>query len=408
MSAAGQMHIGYVLKRFPRISETFVAAELLELQRQGQRVTVFALSRPLEAFTHRFLGDLDVSVVYLPHRPLRQAGRTARALLRVFGRSPGRWMSAASAVLAPPSLRGWRRLLQATVLVDELRAHRIDHMHAHFASTAARIAYLARRMGGPSYSVTAHAKDIYHQEVSVARLAQTLGAASFVATVSEDNVTYLDRVLQGRSRVALVRNSVDMRRFEQPGERLAEPATVVSVARLVEKKGLDDLVRACGLLAKGGTAVRLDLVGDGPLREQLTALAAEQGADVRFLGSLDHDEVLACYRRAAVFSLPCVIASTGDRDGLPTAVLEAMASGLPAVTTGVNGLAEAVIDGETGLVVPPRDPAALAAAIGSLIDDPARAERLGARAREHVAATFSLVDSATRLRMLFTEHARTA
>lgn len=296
--------------------------------------------------------------------------------------------------------------MQATVLVEEMRRHRIDHLHAHFASTAARIAHLSRRMGGPPYSVTAHAKDIYHREVSVARLARTLGGASFVATVSEANVRYLDAVLKGCSPVALVRNSVDLGRFPAPNGRCPEPATVVSVARLVEKKGLDDLIRACALLAKQGTPVRLDLVGDGPLLSELKGLAAAEGADVRFLGALDHDEVLACYRRAAVFSLPCVIASTGDRDGLPTAVLEAMASGVPAVTTGVNGLAEAVVDGETGLVVPERDPEALAEAIGRLIDDPGLALRLGARAREHVARTFALSDSAARLRTLFEAGAR--
>ncbi len=234
------------------------------------------------------------------------------------------------------------------------------------------------------------------------------GVASFVATVSEANVRYLDQVLQGRSRVALVRNSVDIRRFERPDDRGTEPATVLTVARLVEKKGIDDLIRACGLLVRRGIGVRLELVGDGPLRAELTALAAAQGADVRFLGALDQEEVRNCYRRAGVFSLPCVIASTGDRDGLPTAVLEAMACGLPAVTTAVNGLAEALIHEQTGLVVPERDPEALAGALGRLISDPVWADRLGRQAREHVTRSFCLVDSATRLRSLFAEHARRA
>lgn len=396
-------HLGYVLKRWPRISETFVAAELGELRRQGQAVTVFAVSRPDEPFSHRFLDELDVPVVYLPHRPLRQAARVARALAST---SPAAWLGAAADVLRPPSVRSWRRLLQATVLRHELERAGVDHVHAHFASTAARLAQLSWRLGGPAYSVTAHAKDIYHRDVRPERLARTLGDARFVATVSEANVTHLRAVLGGRGEVRLVRNSVDLRRIPRPVPAAPVPVPVVlTVARLVEKKGLPDLVRACGELGRRGRAVRLELVGDGPLRVELEALARAEGVDVRFLGALDHDDVLAAYGRASVFALPCVVASTGDRDGLPTSVLEAMASSLPVVTTGVNGLADAVLDGRTGLVVPERDPARLAGALEAVLDDPDLARRLGRAARDHVADRFSLDRNTARLRELFAEAA---
>jgi glycosyltransferase involved in cell wall biosynthesis len=391
--------IGYVLKRFPRISETFVAAELLELRRQGEDVTVFALSRPQEPFTHRFLAELDVPVVYLPHRPLQEPVRVARALAEAW-RHPLRWLRALAAV-SPPSLRGWRRLLQATVLARELRLAGIDHVHAHFASTAARLAHLTWRMGGPNYSVTAHAKDIYHHEVRADQLAATLGAAMFVATVSEANVRHLRQVLEQATPVELVPNSVDVERIAAAAWNGREATKVLTVARLVEKKGIEDLVQACGLLRAAGTAVQLDVVGDGPLRAQLEAVAEACGAEVRFLGALDHDDVLALYATAAVFALPCVVAPTGDRDGLPTAVLEAMASGLPVVATGVNGLVEAVIDGVTGLVVPEHDPAAVAAAIGQVLADPALARRLGDAGRVRAVERFSLRASAARLRQLF-------
>lgn len=398
--------VGYVLKRFPRISETFVAAELLELRRQGEDVTVFALSRPDEPFTHRFLDQLDVRVVYLPHRPLREPVRVARALAAA-GRRPFRWGRAAAAA-QPPSMRRWRRLLQATVLARELRLAGIDHVHAHFASTAAQLAHLAQRMGGPGYSVTAHAKDIYHEDVRADRLAQTLDAAVFVATVSEANVSHLRSVLDPATTVELVRNSVDAERIRAGRTRRPDPATVLAVARMVEKKGLDDLVRACGALTSSGTPVRLDLVGDGPLRAALEALAARCGVDVRFLGALDHDDVLDCYASATVFALPCVVARTGDRDGLPTAVLEAMASSLPVVATDVNGLAEAVLDGVTGFVVPQRDHLALADAIARVVADPALADRLGRAGHRLVVEQFSLGASAARLRRLFPACGRAA
>ena len=399
------VHVGYVLKRFPRISETFVAAELLALRRQGQEVTVFAVSRPREPFTHRFLGDLDVPVVYLPYRPLGEPVRVGRALGIVIRRRPGAWLGAAGAALWPPSRRGWRRLLQATVLAQELRDARVDHVHAHFATTAARLAHLASRLRGPPYSVTAHAKDIYHRDVRADRLAVTLGGARFVATVSEANVRHLRGVIGDGVPIVHLPNAVDLTRVPEPAHREPDPATVLSVARLVEKKGLADVVRACGLLGRQGRRVRLELVGDGPLRAALEVLAAEVGADVRFSGALDHDEVLARYRRAAVFALPCVVASTGDRDGLPTSVLEAMASGVPVVATAVNGLAEAVLDGRTGLVVPQHAPAALAGAIARLVGDRALAERLGRAGRRRVVERFALERSAARLRDLFAQAA---
>src|SRR5688572_6514281 len=184
-------HLGYVLKRFPRISETFVAAELIELERQGERVTVFALSRPKEAFTHAFLADLRARVVYLPRRPLGEPIRVVRALARVLRYNPRGWRSAAAVALRPPRLIGLRRLLQAAVLRDELARAGVDHVHAHFASTAARLANLAWRMGGPAYSVTAHAKDIYDQKVRLDRLREKLSCGTFVATVSAGNRDYL-------------------------------------------------------------------------------------------------------------------------------------------------------------------------------------------------------------------------
>jgi colanic acid/amylovoran biosynthesis glycosyltransferase len=398
-------HLGYVLKRFPRISETFVAAELIELGRQGERVTVFAVSRPDEPFTHGFLREVKARVVYLPHRPLREPLRVARAVAAVIRSDPRGWLRAAVVSFWPPRLRGVRRLLQATVLRDEMRRAGIDHAHAHFATTATRLAHLAWRMGGPTYSVTTHAKDIYHRDVRPERLRETLSPATFVATVSAANRDYLDEVLGGGARLHVVPNAVDLRRLAEPRRRSAEPGLVLSVARLIEKKGLADLIVACGLLAGRGVPLRLELVGDGPLRNELAETAVRTGAPVAFHGALPQEDVLRLYRRAAVFCLPCVVASTGDRDGLPTSVLEAMAIGVPVVTTAVGGLGELVVDGRTGLVVPERDPGALAEALLRLLSDTALANHLAAEARLLVERRFSLERSVSSLRSLFPEAA---
>lgn len=400
---AERRDLAYVLKRFPRISETFIAAEVIELERQGADVTIFAISRPEEPFTHGFLEQLKARVVYLPHRPSRQPLRVGRGLAHCLRRSPGRWLRVAVSSYWPP--RRWRRLWQATVLRYELDSAGIEHAHAHFATAATRLANLVWRMGGPPYSVTAHAKDIYHEDVNVEHLREKLGAALFVTTVSEANRRYLASVLNGQENVHVVPNAVDARRLRAAGERQPEPGLVVSVARLVEKKGLSDLVAACATLTARGVPVRLEIAGDGPLRAELEATAARDGVDVRFHGALPHEDVLPLYLRAAAFCLPCVVASTGDRDGLPTSVLEAMALGLPVVTTDVAGLAEAVTDGETGLLVPERDPLALADALERVLTEPELAQRLSEQGRRRVEESFSLERSVARLRTLFVEAA---
>jgi glycosyltransferase involved in cell wall biosynthesis len=304
----------------------------------------------------------------------------------------------------PPKPTSLRKLLQATVLRDELERAAIDHVHAHFATAAARLASLARLMDGPTYSVTAHAKDIYHRDVAGESLRERLAEATFVATVSEANATYLSSLLDAR-RPSVVHNAVDLRRLGAPEEDGREPDVVLTVARLIEKKGLGDLVAACGILVRRGLPLRLEVVGDGPLRDRLEAEARRERVLVVFRGAVPNEQVLDRYRRATVFCLPCVVAKSGDRDGLPTSVLEAMALGLPVVTTSLNGLAEAVLHERTGLIVPDRDPTSLADALERLLGDRDLRERLSHDARSHVEEHFALDRSVLLLRSLFPEAA---
>jgi colanic acid/amylovoran biosynthesis glycosyltransferase len=409
--ASQRRQLAYVLKRFPRISETFIAAELIELERQGESVTVFAISRPDEPFQHGFLGELHAPVIYLPHRPLREPARVLRAIGRALGADARGWLATAATCIWPPRLKGLRRLLQATVLRDEMARAGIDHAHAHFATAAARLANLAWRMGGPSYSVTAHAKDIYHEQVRVDHLRDKLASASFVATVSRANRDYLDSLLGLDGSLQVIPNSVDPRRLGPPRRERGEPGLVLTVARLIEKKGLGDLVEACGLLRNRRAlrrlpmGVQLEVVGQGPLRAVLEARARRLGVDARFRGALPQEDLLEVYGRAAVFCLPCVVATSGDRDGLPTSVLEAMALGVPVIATAVAGLAEVVLDERTGLVVPERDPKALAEAMERLLADRELAARLASEALRHVERRFNLERSVTELRSLFPEAA---
>jgi colanic acid/amylovoran biosynthesis glycosyltransferase len=400
---AARRHIAYVLKRWPRISETFIAAELIELQRQGERVTVFAIRRPDEPFEHAFVADMTFPVVYLPHRPLRQPLRVLRAVLTCLRRDSRAWLGAARRSVWPLRLKGVRRLLQASVLRVEMAAAGIHHAHAHFATAAARLANLAWQMDGPTYSVTAHAKDIYHKEVQPDHLSDKLCNASFVATVTESNRTYLRSVLLGPARLEVIPNAVDLRRLRPAAASARRQDAVLTVARLIEKKGLEDIIEACAIVRDRGVTAQLQIVGDGPLRSKLESAALRRGLPVRFLGALPHEEVLPLYEQARVFCLPCVVAGTGDRDALPTSVLEAMALGAAVVTTGVAGLPEAVANEDTGLVVPERDPEALAKALERLLTDGDLCTRLSRRARARIASSFSLEDSVAKLRSLWPE-----
>jgi colanic acid/amylovoran biosynthesis glycosyltransferase len=401
--AAGSRHIAYVLKRWPRISETFVASELVELQRQGERVTVFAISRPNEPFEHGFVAEVTYPVVYLPYRPLHQPLRVARAVARCLRRDPRAWLGAAFQSVWPWRMKGLRRLLQASVLRVEMADLCIDHVHAHFATAAARLANLAWRMGGPTYSVTAHAKDIYHEDVQAEHLSDKLCNATFVGTVTEANRNYLASVLKGSASLEVIPNAVDLGRLRHAASAVRARDIVLTVARLIEKKGLEDLIEACGILRARGVSARLEIVGEGPLQARLKATASSLDVPARFFGALPHEDVLPLYRRARAFCLPCVVAGTGDRDGLPTSVLEAMMLGAPVVTTALAGITEAVIDEDTGLVVSQRDPEALAKALERLLTDDALCARLAERAHERIVGCFSLERSVAKLRSLWPE-----
>lgn len=396
--------LGYVLDAYPRLSETFVAHEIEAMLARGEEVTVFRLHPGQPQIVHAFVQAIDVEVVDLPRTPrsvLRSVPRTLRtnplALVR-------------SIVPAVRSARTegsdeMRRLAQGIALAHETKVREIDHLHAHFASSPAAVARWCHAMGGPSFSVTAHAQDLYADAPGLdRRLESRLLSASFVATVSKANQQHLQTVLRGSPPVHLVPNSVDVERLQpvrEPVPASAAPPRICCVARLVEKKGIRDLIAACALLKDAGDLLELDIVGEGPERARLERAAADAGLRARFHGALAYEDVLPLYRSATVFCLPCVVARNGDRDGLPTSILEAMALGLPVVSTPVNGVPDVITSGETGLLVPPRDVGALSAALRTALNDPALRARLATRARELVCRDFSIAASAEKLASYF-------
>jgi glycosyltransferase involved in cell wall biosynthesis len=399
--------IAYVLKMYPRFSETFVLAELLELERQGVRLHVFSLKKPDDGVFHADIARLRAPVTYLPESALLTPGVYAAAHRKLARRDPRRYAAAFAAASASHRRTAWKHFLRAGYIAAELPKLGVSHVHAHFASGPAAVAHHLHRLTGISYSFTAHAKDIYIESVDEDALAAKLRAARFAVTVSDYNRRYLSR-LADPDRLVRIYNGLDLERFSPNGAPPDAPPLVLAVGRLIEKKGFADLIHACGLLRDRGVDFRCLAVGKGPLASDLATLVDELGLHdrVELVGPKPREEVLKLYRRASVVVAPCVVGSDGNRDGLPTVLVEAMALGVPVVSTDVTGIPELVEDGRTGLVVPEHDPAALAEAIGRIVGDQARAAARARAGRERIEERFDLRRNVGELRALLEEAAR--
>ena len=392
--------VAYVLKMYPRFSETFVMNELLELERQGVELHVFSLKRPNDGLMHADVERLRACVTYLPE----SLPRLLWAQRPILARHPVRLLALLARAARKRRLDSAKHVLQAGALTPRLERGGFDHVHAHFASGAASVALHASHLAGIRYSVTAHAKDIFLDTVRPGDLARKLGPARFVVTVSDFNVDYL-RPLAGKARIVRIYNGLDLERFTPNGTLRDRPPLVLGVGRLIEKKGFGDLVRACAILLRGGLDLRCSIVGKGPLEAELRSLIASLGVSgrVSLAGPLERERLLELLPRAAVLAAPCVVGGDGNRDGLPTVLTEAMAMGVPVVATPVTGIPELVEDGVTGVLVPERDPEALAAALTRLLLDHELSKRLAAAARARVEQRFDLRRNVGELRRLFEE-----
>ncbi len=383
----------YVVKRYAQLSQTFVVRELIGLESIGVTVGVDALGQNDSGIRHADVEMVAAEVRFLPRRPMVSRLPVLGAHVRGFVRHPARWLRTA----VVEGRHDLRRFLQAGLVADRVHAQRFDLIHAHFATAAADVARMASSLSGVPFTVTAHAKDIYSDQ-HAPRLAARLGAAAHVVTVSAFNVDHLRGLLPSVP-VSLVRNAVVVGPEGSP----VGQGPVLCVARLVEKKGIDALLRAVALVVQGCPGLTLEIVGGGELRESLGALAVDLGVGdiVTFLGSLPADQVAEAYAQASMFVLPCRIGADGDRDGLPTVIVEAMAHRLAVVSTDIIGIGEVVRHGETGLLVPEDDVDSLATAIEKLWHDPSLRAFLGANGRQLVADEFDPFTSACELRSIF-------
>ncbi|MCB0017394.1 MAG: glycosyltransferase family 4 protein [Anaerolineales bacterium] len=398
--------IAYILKMFPRFSETFIVNEILELERQGAEIRIYSLLKPDDGRFHASLARVKANVIYVPQYPEMEPERIKLAHQRLRRAVPENYEAVRSYTEAKNAPYAIKRFLQAGFVADHLLQNPVDAVHAHFGSSAARTANLVNRLIGVPYSFTAHAKDIYHEAVNPASLRSKILGARFVVTVSQYNVAYLqEMVADPAADIRRLYNGIDLSYFRPNGKNRKGKFRMLAVGRLVEKKGFADLIRACALLTEQGIAYRCDIIGKGPEEANLAALIEELGLSeqVRLKGPRAQDGVRKAYRKADLFVLPCVIGSDNNQDGLPTVLLEAMACGLPVVSTRLTGIPEMITDGQEGRLVDPGDVAALAQALGELAADATLRERMSAAARATTERKFDVRQNVAQLLQWFEE-----
>jgi len=395
--------IAYVMSRFPKLTETFILYEILELERLGVAVEIFPLIREREPVMHAEAQALVERAHF--SRPLAWKVLLAQGywLRHRPGAYIGAWWRAVAGNLGSPKflVRALAVVPQAAWFARQMAELGVEHVHAHWATHPALAAYVVQRLAGLPYSFTAHAHDIY---VERPMLDEKLRAARFVATISAYNRRLLVELYgELAAKVRVVRCGVDATIFQPPSERPSRATPVLlCVGSLQPYKGHTYLIAACARLKAAGVAFQCLLVGDGELRGSLEAQIAQLGlgAEIRLLGQQTRAQVSALMSAADVMVLPSVTTADGKREGVPVALMEAMATGLPVVASASSGIPELVLDGRTGLLAPERDAAALAEALGRLCADASLRHRLGAAGREHVLREFSLATNVARLKAL--------
>lgn len=386
--------IAVVLKGYPRLSETFIAQELLGLQQRGLNFTIYSLRQPHDDQAHPAHNCISAPVFYLPEYLHDAPLRVLRGFLNCR-KYPGliRALSVWWQDLKRDVTRNrLRRFGQALVLASELDQS-TDWIYAHFMHTPASVARYAAIIRGLPWSCSAHAKDIYTTPLWEKK--EKLADMEWLVTCTRANVEHLKALDNGHgNKIDLVYHGLDLARFAPPNDArrsdpVDNPVRLLSVGRAVEKKGYDDVLKALALLPDD-LDWRFVHVGGGQLLKDLGKLARDLGiADrIEWYGPMAQDSVMAAYRNADIFVLASRIAEDGDRDGLPNVLMEAQSQGLATVSTSVSAIPELVIDEETGILVEPSRPNKLASAIERLIRDAPLREELAAAGARRVRLEF--------------------
>lgn len=410
----------YVVRSWPRLSQTFITNEILALERRGLGITVFSLVRSGEQLVQPAVSRVRAPVIFLSDGPAMWRDRF-RLHRIAFGSGPLRYVRALLFALRQPSLaagygesstvESFGHAVRIAAEIEHMRTEgdAPSHLHAHFAHDPALVGLLVARMTGLPFSFTGHARDLV--QIPGTSLTVRAAGATALVTCCRANAEYIDSVVPEAVRppVLVIHHGVELSTFAptafaptDAGAGTGVP-TLVTIGRLVEKKGFDDLLDALAIVAARRRPFRCRIYGDGPLRETLERQRDRLGLQhvVALMGASDSDGVIAALAEADMFVLTPRVAGDGDRDGIPNALVEAMACGLPVVTTAVGGITELVRNGRDGIVVAPGDTASIAGAIDRLVTDGELRRRLGAAARRTVELEHDVDQAAIRLEAVF-------
>jgi glycosyltransferase involved in cell wall biosynthesis len=392
----------YVVSLFPCWSETFIVREIHELIARGTDVRILSLKHPSESLVQTDAQALLGRVIYPPSgwallaRTLKEAAASPlRSLRELVGLSP---LLLRDPVAWAKSVVVWWRTLAS---LGEVRRLRVEHIHAHWATYPSTSALWIADRTGLRFSFTAHAHDIF---VNDHLIRHKLERAAFGVTISSFNRHYMAERFSAAAQTSMrvIHCGVPTQRIRcDVGGRT--PGRILSVGRLDPIKGFEQLIDACAKLAEQGVAFECHIVGEGPLQTALEQRIRRWGLEGRvlLLGARPQEQVQAAMRDASVFALACVVTPQGDRDGIPVALMEAMAGGLPVVSTEVSGIPELVIDGVTGRLVAAGDAQALADALAQQLVDTSKAHQMALAARAHVEREFDIVNETGKLHAAF-------
>ena len=376
----------YLFERFPSFGQTFCYREVVELARQGITPPIFSIRNPSDEPPQDWDARIVNRVHYLPEE---------KELLDDVRRASKK-QNLDSEIIDALDEWGRRtdflRLYQAVYVGLRLREMGIGHVHAHFMGMAARTAFWIHKFFPITFSFTAHANDIFAPRNFEVGLVKLVDAARVIVTVSDYAKKFLqERFPERAARIRHIYNGLNLAEFGRT-HFSCSPPLILGVGRLIAKKGFADLIRACGLIAERGKSFRCEIIGEGPLEDELRGQIERLNLQdrVALSGARPMGEVRRRLIAANVFVLPSIIDPDGGMDNLPTVIMEAMATGLPIVSTTIGGIPEMVVENETGFLVQPGDAAALADAIEQVIDDRLLAQRLGQGGYERAQQLFSI------------------
>jgi colanic acid/amylovoran biosynthesis glycosyltransferase len=399
-----RLRLTYLIGTYPRLTTTFIDREIRLLRRLGVDLRVISIRRP-----HGLLSSAQVKLQTEVYYVLpAQAHAVLWSHISFLLRRPAAYVGTLFHLVAashPSFSARLRTVLHFGLGVHIARVLRdsypTDHIHAHFLDRATLVALIIGRLLDKPFSATGHGTDIY---VAPVLLRQKMAEAKFVAAVSRYSESHLRATVHDGSSPNLrcIYNGIETRRYRTQQRTRREPPLLLSVGQLKETKGFEYLLEACAHLRDRGYRFGCEIVGEGPLARGLENMIdrLHLSEHASLLGALPHEAVMEMYRQATIFILPCVTARNGARDSIPTVILEAMAMGLPVVSTDLSGIPEAVAHNTTGVLVRPQDPMALADAVARLLEDRALCDEMGRQARLRVEEMF---DAEVNVRTLLQE-----